>query len=102
MSELAKETKEAAQAGGRMSENLEIIYKDSNGKIIKEGAILKVFHFTGSRNKKHYMYKIAALKDGHLVAMDILELLQLGKERAHTCRLQALPLSGTEIIQQYD
>lgn len=30
---------------------------DKTGKPIKVGDILKVFHFTGARRKKHYMYK---------------------------------------------
>jgi len=30
---------------------------DKNGMIIHVGDVLKVFHFVGARNKKHYMYK---------------------------------------------
>lgn len=30
---------------------------DKNGMIIHVGDVLKVFHFIGSRRKKHYMYK---------------------------------------------
>ena len=30
---------------------------DSVGNKIHEGAILRVYHFTGARNRKHYMYK---------------------------------------------
>ncbi len=30
---------------------------DIAGNEIHEGAILKVYHFTGSRKRKHYMYK---------------------------------------------
>lgn len=36
-------------------------YKDKNGIEIKEFALLKVFHFIGSRRKRHYMYKQARL-----------------------------------------
>lgn len=31
--------------------------KDKNGLVIKEFDVLKVFHFTGARRKKHYVYK---------------------------------------------
>lgn len=31
--------------------------KDRVGNEIHEGAILKVFHFVGSRKRKHFMYK---------------------------------------------
>lgn len=31
--------------------------KDKNGKVIKEFDLLKVYHFTGARKKKYYMYK---------------------------------------------
>lgn len=30
---------------------------DKHGREIKIGDVLKVYHFTGSRRKKHYMYK---------------------------------------------
>lgn len=32
-------------------------YYDKNGQRIREYDLVKVFHFTGARNKKHYMYK---------------------------------------------
>ncbi|WP_142783387.1 hypothetical protein [Changchengzhania lutea] len=33
-------------------------YTDKNGKDITHGSLVKVYHFTGARRKKHYMYKI--------------------------------------------
>ncbi len=33
---------------------------DKNRRPIFQGDILKVFHFTGARNKKYYMYKQAS------------------------------------------
>jgi len=30
---------------------------DKHGREIKRGDIVKVFHFIGARNKRHYMYK---------------------------------------------
>jgi hypothetical protein len=32
---------------------------DKRGIPVKPGDVLKVFHFTGIRNKKYYMYKLA-------------------------------------------
>lgn len=32
---------------------------DEKGREIKPGAVLRVFHFVGSRRKRHYMYKQA-------------------------------------------
>lgn len=33
---------------------------DKNGREILTGDVLKVFHFTGARRKKHFMYKFVA------------------------------------------
>jgi hypothetical protein len=33
--------------------------RDKNGRHIERGDILKVFHFTGGRRKRHFMYKQA-------------------------------------------
>lgn len=41
---------------------------DKNGHPIQPFAVLKVFHFVGSRRKKYYMYKRAKMKDGELFA----------------------------------
>ena len=38
-------------------------YYDKNGKEIKEFSLLKVFHFTGARKKKYYMYKFVKILD---------------------------------------
>lgn len=32
---------------------------DANGRQIMRGDVLKVFHFTGARRRRHYMYKQA-------------------------------------------
>lgn len=39
---------------------------DKNNRQIMPGDVVKVFHFIGARNKKHYMYKIIHELDGHL------------------------------------
>jgi hypothetical protein len=33
--------------------------RDERGREIEPGDVLKVFHFTGARRKRHYMYKQA-------------------------------------------
>ena len=48
------------------------IFFDKTGKQIREFDVLKVFHFTGSRLKKHYMYKWVRLNDrGELAIMHL-------------------------------
>lgn len=81
-------------------EHIQTIYRDKNGKEIKEGTIFRVFHFIGSRRKVHYMYKIAAIKDGHLGGMDIQELLDVGREKAHFYRFNENTLKGSEILYE--
>ena len=42
--------------------------RDKNGREIERGDVLKVFHFIGSRGKRHFMYKQATglktMRDG--------------------------------------
>lgn len=69
------------------------------GKPITEGCIIKMYHFTSAlRREKNYMYKIAAIKNETLVFMDIRELYQLGKEKAHSCRVTEDNCSISEVI----
>ncbi len=56
--------------------NSKIVY-DKRGIEVCVGDVLKVFHFTGGRRKKYYMYKIAVIRDGYLLAADA---VQLGKD----------------------
>jgi hypothetical protein len=39
---------------------------DKNGILLDEFDILKVFHFTGARKKKYYMYKMVVRWQGEL------------------------------------
>lgn len=41
-------------------------YDDKNGVRIEPGDVLKLFHFTDRKRKRHYMYKRAILRDGEL------------------------------------
>ena len=77
-------------------------YHDKRGRRISVGAVLKVYHFTGARRKRYFMYKVAVLKEGKMLAMDVTELVTKGFAEAHTCRLEALPLNGTEVVQSGD
>lgn len=47
--------------------------KDKFGIEIEECDILKVYHFTGARRKKYYMYKMAVLWDGKLYASHLMK-----------------------------
>ena len=38
-------------------------YKDNKNREIHDGALVKVYHFTGGRRKKYYMYKLIRLID---------------------------------------
>lgn len=42
------------------------VIRDKNGVEIEEFDILKVFHFIGARRKRHYMYKMAVVREGRL------------------------------------
>ena len=46
-------------------------FYDKHGTEIKEFAVLKIFHFIGTRKKKHYMYKWVREQGGHLVGMHL-------------------------------
>lgn len=77
---------------------------DKNGLAIQPYDLLKVFHFTGARRKKHYMYKY------------VLDVVELGKGAAreqyfkisslsqcgHTYheKIDGKTLHGVEIIQR--
>jgi hypothetical protein len=46
---------------------------DKNGVAIEPNDVLKVYHFTGARRKKHYMYKLAVLWKGELYGAHLTE-----------------------------
>jgi len=67
---------------------------DKHGRLIEEMDLLKVYHFTGARRKKQYMYKQARKnKDGHLVAFHIV----CSPEEADSwCSIRALGVAVTK------
>jgi hypothetical protein len=68
---------------------------DQNGTEIHEFDLLKVFHFIGSRRKKHYMYKWVRKHPKY----DYLIALHLGDENTENGYLLTGNQQGTEIIQ---
>ncbi len=74
--------------------------RDKNGRTIEPGDVLKVFHFIGSRNKRHYMYKQAMryregrLLISHLNRIDDSEPWEIGKNY--------YSVGGTERLQDYE
>ncbi len=59
---------------------------DKNDVPLREGDVIKMFHFTGPRKKKYFMYKVLAVDErferlGYW-ALDISELLLKGKDKA--------------------
>lgn len=68
-------------------------YYDKNGYPVSCGDILRVFHFTGPRNKKFYMWKVAMevpLRRRGMIAVCIKELAIKGVNNAHYCDMAAL------------
>ena len=75
-----------------MSNNYPI---DVSGRQIMPGDTLKVYHFTGRRKKKHYMYKyVKGVEHGRLVVS------HLNPEgETYTLAMNGEALLGIEIVQ---
>ena len=94
----------SVEASPMLSECLvEEPYFDDKGNVIREFAILKIFHFVGVRRKKHFMYKWVRLVewkgDKYWVALhlsddsgDYFHLRTL----ANRCRV----IKGCEVVQE--
>ena len=86
-----------------VADSLSQVLRDKTGRHIERGDVLKVYHFTGRRRKRHYMYKQAlgakALGSGLLYMMighlDLDEAYYLER-----CDGRSLP--DYEIIQSID
>ena len=77
---------------------------DRTGREIVAGDVVKVFHFTGARRKRHYMYKQAvalrALPKSGLSVMDFSHL-NMAEETYHEWA-DGRRLDGYEIVQSID
>ena len=77
--------------------------RDKNGRQIERGDIVKVFHFTGARNKRHYMYKQAL---GTKVLGSGTEYIMFGHldldGKYYVERCEGQTLADYEIVQSID
>lgn len=77
--------------------------RDKNGRQIERGDVLKVFHFTGSRNRRHYMYKqvlgVKTLQSGNEYLM--FSHLELNDDY-YLERCDGRTLCDYEIVQSID
>lgn len=79
------------------------VIRDKTGRQIERGDVVRVYHFTGSRRKRHYMYKQALgtkmLGSGTLYMM--FSHLNMDDEYYLEC-CDGRSLSDYEIIQSID
>ncbi len=98
-----------------MDSELELPYFDEKGVEIKEFAVIRVFHFIGSKRKKNYMYKWVRIVEDrgkryfyaqHLTdASAFFEKGVTDKWTGYGLRGVANPeriIIGTEVVQCYD
>jgi hypothetical protein len=74
--------------------------EDKNGRTIYRGDLLKTYHFTGSRHKKHYIYHVAVKRGEVLFAIPVSELEPTLVNCGGICPIQHLG-KDVEIIQGY-
>lgn len=78
-----------------------MILYDKKGREIHEYDVLKIFHFIGQRNKKHYMYKHVTTLNNKLYAKHLSKLSE-GESDGYFLKYQADEsgrLDDTEIVQ---
>ena len=76
-----------------------LVYFDKQGKQINEFDVLKVFHFIGSRRKRHYMYKWVRRDDkGRMAIMHLTESDEPMVALAVVCNKDGV-FEGAEIVQ---
>lgn len=85
--------------------------RDKHGRAMKEGDVLKVFHFTGARRKRYFMYKqivgirmLGGLGGKPKVPYFVISHLKLdgGRERTYEIGMAEGVLSNYEILQGLD
>ena len=79
---------------------------DKNRRPIKVGDVVKVFHFIGKRNKKHYMYKYIYDKVTYPAGHTLYHILHLGsnpdellKSKYYEKDIDGIILEDYEIVQ---
>ncbi len=70
---------------------------------LREGDVLRVFHFVGARRKKHYMYRLITIDEaGTVVAVDISEIATKGFRNAFRHRVSTLKHSEYEVLDRVE
>ncbi len=77
---------------------MENVPEDKNGKPVTRGSVIKLFHFTGRRRKKHYMYKVIDYIEGQWYGIDITSLV-IDKD-PHKFILRCVNDYDYEIVQE--
>jgi hypothetical protein len=79
------------------------ILRDKTGRQIERGDILRVFHFIGRRNKRHYMYKqaLGVKKIGSESEYMMISHLELD-DKYYVERCDGRSLADYEIVQSID
>ncbi|NML93830.1 hypothetical protein [Novosphingobium olei] len=91
-----------------MRDKLEAAAYDKHGRQIKVGDVLKVFHFTGARRKRYYMYKHVvgtrpANNGGEFLVVSHLNLKPLdGRDAGYWIFQEGQIERDTEIVQSSD
>jgi len=71
--------------------------RDKTGREILPGDTLKVFHFTGARRKRHYMYKYVKWCNKETMKLSHLNL----KKETYSLPMNGKLLTDCEIVQGY-
>jgi hypothetical protein len=71
-----------------MTDTAEPRYYDQKGVPIYPGDLLKSFHFRDRRRRRYYLYHVAVLRDGYLMAVPVSELEPTKANRGGTCHVK--------------
>lgn len=75
---------------------------DAKGLPIAPGDLLRSFHFTGARRKRHYLYHTVVMRDGHLWMVPTCHLEPTKAGGGGDCRIWERQLAGSDIISGVD